>query len=113
MRIARIIDEKSVRLVVTVKEGTNDLLAAYGRYYEATYGEAIAQSALVEAMLRGFMDSDKAFAKFLDAPKGTKAEGTVTHQAIQPMTPAAPVEVVAPAPASTASGFSLPAADFS
>lgn len=51
------------RLAVSVKRSTMTMLEAYRAHYQATYGEEIEKSHLVEEMLREFMQSDKDFAK--------------------------------------------------
>ncbi len=51
------------RLAVSVKRSTMSMLDAYRSHYQATYGEEIEKSHLVEEMLRDFMLSDKDFAK--------------------------------------------------
>ena len=62
------------RLAVSVKNSTMQMLDAYRAHYQATYGEEIEKSHLVEEMLREFMQTDKDFIKVASAKSSNSQE---------------------------------------
>jgi len=56
-------NDPTVRLSVSIRQSTQDLLDQYRAHYKATYGEEIKESQLVEEILREFIAGDKAFLK--------------------------------------------------
>jgi hypothetical protein len=61
------------RLAVSIRSTTERRLEAYRAHYEATYGEPIEKSNLVENILLDYMRDDKDFAKALATQDATKA----------------------------------------
>jgi hypothetical protein len=64
MKLKRIVkNEPMVRLTASIKASTLALLESYQAYYRGAYGEEVERSALVDEILREFINSDKDFAK--------------------------------------------------
>ena len=71
------VHETSVKLALSVKKSTNELLTEYQSCYEQAYGQSVTQRDLIESMLLSFIDSDKSFLKWQqsvtpDAPVAAK-----------------------------------------
>ncbi|WP_029907435.1 DUF2274 domain-containing protein [Caulobacter sp. UNC358MFTsu5.1] len=63
MKLAKLPDRNPVRLTIAVMPDLNADLLAYAEAYRATYGEAASLADLIPEMLRGYLDSDRDFAK--------------------------------------------------
>ena len=61
------IQETSVKLSLTVKKSTSDLLDYYQSCYEEAYKQDVSQRDLIENMLIGYMRDDRDFQKLLAA----------------------------------------------
>lgn len=67
MKLPRVTTNDPVeRLPISVRKSTADLLEAYRTRYKQQYGDAIEKSALVENILRMFIQSDKDFMKWFE-----------------------------------------------
>jgi hypothetical protein len=55
------------RLAVSMKKSTHELLECFRTAYKAKYGNEIELSALVEAILKDYISSDKDFMKKFEA----------------------------------------------
>ena len=70
MRLKKVTqNDPVVRLAVSVRTSTQDLLDQYREHYKQTYGEEIERSHLVEEILRDYMASDRDFQKALTEPE--------------------------------------------
>ena len=63
IKLARIREEKPVKVTVTIPHDLNQDLQAYARIYEQAYGEKQSVSTLIPSMLTGFLTSDAGFKK--------------------------------------------------
>ena len=57
--------EPVVKVPVSFKTSTADLLVQYQACYAATYSDSISRSDLIELIVRNQMDTDKGFLAFL------------------------------------------------
>lgn len=68
------VQETSVKLSLTFKKSTADLLDHYQACYEEAYDQDVSPRELIESMLLSFIDSDRDFQKWLAAQgKDTQA----------------------------------------
>lgn len=66
MRLKKVTQNDPIeRMAVSVRASTLANLEKYRAHYEATYGEPIERSHLVEQVLLDYMKGDKDFEKFL------------------------------------------------
>lgn len=63
MRLPRLPDRTPVRITVNVSPDLNRALQDYAALYEETYGSAEPVQALIPAMLAGFLEGDRLFAR--------------------------------------------------
>lgn len=63
LRLARLPDRTAVKITISVPPELSDALRDYADLYLETYGEAEAIQELIPAMLAGFLESDRAFAR--------------------------------------------------
>jgi hypothetical protein len=63
MRLRKLPDRTPVRLTVVLPPELNEALLDYAVLYGEVYGQAEPLSELVPAMLAGFIEGDKAFAR--------------------------------------------------
>jgi len=64
LKLAKLPDRTPVKLTIFLPPDLNDALLAYGKAYEAAYGSSEPIAELVPAMLRAFIDSDRAFGRW-------------------------------------------------
>lgn len=63
LKLARLPDRTPVKITISVPPELNQALADYARLYERVYGQAEPVPELIPAMLAGFLDSDRGFAR--------------------------------------------------
>lgn len=63
IKLAKLPDRTPVKITVNVSPELSLTLEDYARVYADIYGEAEPVSELIPAMLTGFLESDKAFAR--------------------------------------------------
>ena len=63
IKLARLPDRTPVKLTIAVSPDLHLALEDYARVYAEIYGHAEPVAELVPAMLAGFLESDRAFAK--------------------------------------------------
>jgi hypothetical protein len=63
LKLGKLPDRNPVKLTVAVMPELHSALAEYATLYEQTYGQKERIEDLVPAMLAGFLDSDRAFAR--------------------------------------------------
>jgi hypothetical protein len=63
LRLGRLPDRTPVKVTVSLSPELNEALADYSALYEETYGHAGPVQELIPAMLAGFLDGDKQFAR--------------------------------------------------
>lgn len=63
LRLAKLPDRTPVKLTVTISPDLHAALVAYAALYAETYGREEPVAELVPAMLAGFLESDRAFAR--------------------------------------------------
>ena len=64
LRLAQIIERVPVRHVIFVPHELDQALREYAAAYAETYGSAKPVAELIPAMLAGFIESDRAFARW-------------------------------------------------
>ncbi|WP_070156969.1 DUF2274 domain-containing protein [Sphingobium phenoxybenzoativorans] len=67
IKLARIPDRTPVKLTLSITPDLNQALHDYAALYAVTYGRQEHMVDLVPAMLRSFLDSDKAFIRYRQA----------------------------------------------
>ena len=63
LKLGKLPDRNPVKLTVSVMPDLHSALGAYATLYEQTYGQKERIEELIPAMLAGFLDSDRTFAK--------------------------------------------------
>lgn len=63
LKLAKLPDRNPVKLTVSVMPDLHFALAEYATLYERSYGQKERIEELIPAMLAGFLESDRAFAK--------------------------------------------------
>lgn len=63
LKLGRLPERKPVKLSVQIMPELNDALNDYARIYADVYGAGVSVNELVPAMLSGFLESDREFAK--------------------------------------------------
>jgi hypothetical protein len=76
MKLNRVTSNDPVeRIALSMHKSVADTLRQYQAYYQATYGDEIPLSMLVEEVVKSFTSADKDFAKYQSQPKVPTAEG--------------------------------------
>jgi hypothetical protein len=68
LKLAKLPDRNPVKLTVSVMPDLHSALADYAALYEQSYGQKERIEDLIPAMLVGFLESDRAFAKARKPP---------------------------------------------
>jgi len=63
IKLARLRDNKPVKLGIAIEPDLMSDLDTYAKIYEAVYGEPQSVAALIPSMLRGFITSDAGYKK--------------------------------------------------
>ena len=63
IKLERLPDRTPVKMTILVSPELHSALGDYAAAYEAAYGQAEPLTELVPAMLAGFLESDRAFAR--------------------------------------------------
>jgi hypothetical protein len=63
LKLGKLPDRTPVKLTISVLPELHQALADYAALYAETYGQKEAIAELIPAMLSGFLESDRAFAK--------------------------------------------------
>lgn len=63
MKLGRLPDRTPIRLTISVTPDLHQSLQDYAALYAQSYGRDEPVTELIPAMLKGFLDSDRAFAK--------------------------------------------------
>ena len=63
MRLKRLPDRTPVKLTISLAPDLNDALADYAALYQETYGRTEPVQELIPAMLAGYLESDRLFAR--------------------------------------------------
>ncbi len=63
LRLAKLPDRTPVKITISVSPELYQALADYSALYQETYGTAEPVHELIPAMLGGFLDADRAFAR--------------------------------------------------
>lgn len=63
LRLPKLPDRTPVKMTISVPPDLNQALADYAALYEETYGRAEPVQELIPAMLAGFLEGDRAFAR--------------------------------------------------
>lgn len=63
LRLARLPDRTPVKMTISVSPDLAAALADYAELYREAYGDAEPVQELIPAMLAGFLESDRAFAR--------------------------------------------------
>lgn len=74
LKLAKLPDRRSVKVMVTLSPDLDKALRAYADAYREAYGDAEEVSTLIPYMLEQFLASDREFAKALK-PAAPKAQG--------------------------------------
>lgn len=68
LKLAKLPDRTPVKLSITITPDLADSLAAYAALYREIYGQEEPVTELIPAMLAGFLESDRAFARSRQKP---------------------------------------------
>jgi hypothetical protein len=68
LKLAKLPDRTPVKISVTITPDLAEALAAYASLYRQTYGQEEPVAELIPAMLSGFLESDRAFARSRQKP---------------------------------------------
>lgn len=63
LRLAKLADRTPVKITISVSPDLHRALSAYADAYRDAYGQAEPLGELIPAMLAGFLESDRAFAR--------------------------------------------------
>jgi len=63
LKLGKLPERTPVKLTLLIPPDLNEALVAYGKAYELAYGKSEPIAELVPAMLRAFIDSDRAFGR--------------------------------------------------
>jgi hypothetical protein len=63
LKLAKLGDRTPVKITISVSPDLHRTLSAYAEAYREAYGQAEPLGELIPAMLAGFLDSDRAFAR--------------------------------------------------
>lgn len=83
MKLAKLPDRNPVRLTFSALPDLNAALQAYAEAYEAAYGQAVSVADLIPAMLEGYLESDRDFAKARKVA-ATPVQGGATREPSSP-----------------------------
>lgn len=72
LRLPKLPDRTLVKITISVSPDLSQALGEYAALYQEAYGEAEPVQELIPAMLAGFLESDRAFARHRRSRDGSR-----------------------------------------